>query len=66
MDVNYFEVLYKNWHGDKKVTIVATPNDNPKIATISFDFNWNGNKLIDYKETSQENYKFNIYKFFKQ
>lgn len=59
--MNYFEVLYANWHGEKAISLVATPNDTPET---SYDFGWNGNRLIDWMPTTFDNYRHNVRKFF--
>lgn len=63
--MKYFEVLYKNM-GNKLVALVVTQNENPLIPTMNFNFNWNGNKLIDYKETDFNSYRSNTKRFFKE
>lgn len=62
--MKYFEVLYKNCMGNKLVALVATQNENPLMPTTSFNFNWNGNKPVDYKETDFNSYRSNIKRFF--
>lgn len=62
--VHYFEVLYANCFGVKKAALVATPHDTPETPTFSFNFNWNGNKLIEYRETDQRSYASNTYHFY--
>lgn len=62
---NYFEVLYSNCFGNKKVALVATPHDTPETPTMSFNFNWNGNRLLNYCETDQASYSSNTFRFFK-
>ncbi|MDD2627826.1 MAG: hypothetical protein PHD20_02950 [Clostridia bacterium] len=58
--VNYFEVHYSNCFGEIKKSLIATKHNTPDKE---INFNWNGNKLINYYETSQYNYSRNIYTF---
>ena len=62
--MNYFEVLYSNCFNEKHIAIIATKHDSPEIPTIDFNFNWNGNRLIDWHATTQHNFRYNIRKYF--
>lgn len=62
--MKYFEVLYLNWCGLKKKAIIATKHDTPETQTVDFDFNWNGNQILEYHTTNQFNYAHNIFKHF--
>jgi hypothetical protein len=63
--MKYFEVLYKNCIGTNLIALVATQHENPTIPTVAFDFGWNGNRIIDYKETDFSSYRANSKRFFK-
>jgi hypothetical protein len=62
--MKYFEVLYKNCFGKNLTALVVTQNESPSIPTVDFNFNWNGNRLIDFKETDFDSYRHNIKRFF--
>jgi hypothetical protein len=62
--MNYFEVLYKNCFGAKRVATVATKQETPEIPTGDFNFNWNGNQLVKYRETDYQSYATNTHRFF--
>ena len=62
--MKYFEVLYKNCFGNRLVAVVSTINDNPTTPTLGFNFNWNGNQLVDYKEIDFNSFRHNIKKRF--
>lgn len=64
--MKYFEVLYANCFGVKKVALIATPHDTPKTPTPSFNFEWNGNEIIDYRETNQHRYASNARHFYRE
>ncbi|GIP61105.1 hypothetical protein [Paenibacillus woosongensis] len=64
--MKYFEVLYANCFGVKKVTLVATPHDTPETRTLDFNFGWNGNEIIDYRETNQCSYASSTRRFYRE
>jgi len=63
--VNYFEVLYTNCFNEKMVALVATTHDTPNIPTANFNFDWNGNRFLEYRETTQQCYRTNTFCFYK-
>jgi hypothetical protein len=63
-NMNYFEVLYADCFGDKKRALIATSHATPETPTADFNFNWNGNRLIDYHKTDRDSYSRNIYRFY--
>lgn len=62
--MKYFEVLYKNCFGTNLIALVATQNESPETPTADYNFNWNGNRLIDFKETDFLSFRTNIKRFF--
>lgn len=62
--MKYFEVLYSDCFGKKKAALVATPHATPETPTTDFNFSWNGNRLIEYRETDHRSYRTNIYRFY--
>jgi len=63
--MKYFEVLYTNCFGTKIAALIATSHNTPEEPTSEFNFNWNGNTLVEYKETTQQHYRANTYCFYK-
>lgn len=64
-EVHYFEVLYANCFGEKRTALVATTHATPNTPTPDFNFNWNGNRLLEYKETTHQCYRTNTFCFYK-
>ena len=62
--MNYFEVLYSDCFGNRLTALVATQHDTPETPTAEYNFNWNGNRLLNYRATDQASYSSNTFRFF--
>lgn len=61
----YFEVLFSDCFGKQYVSLISTTEESPYSTKYSFATGFNGCKIVDFKETTREDYRFNNKKFFK-
>ena len=62
--VNYFEVLYKDCFQKLHVCLIATDRKSPYDTDYSFATGFDGCKIVDFKETTFENFRSNKRKYF--